>query len=200
MLAKPGPIPAGDGYGFELKWDGFRALVSTVEGLRIRSRRGWNMAPLLPELGELPDGVVLDGELVAFVNGAPYFPHVCERLLYREDSIPICFVAFDLLRLDGESLLDHPFVARRRLLEHVARAADNRVWRISDLFDDGALLFAAVCAHGLEGIVAKKLTERYRPGERRWIKTKNRDYWRRDQEVEAAHSRTRDAWALRQTQ
>jgi hypothetical protein len=52
-------------------------------------------------------------------------------------------------------------------------------------FDDGPALFAAVCSEGLEGVVAKRRSERYRPGERRWIKTKNRDYWRYAEEVES---------------
>jgi ATP-dependent DNA ligase len=66
---------------FEVKWDGFRALVSTIDGLRIRSRRGWDMTPLLPELRSLPAGFVFDGELVAFDNGLPHFPHLTRRLL-----------------------------------------------------------------------------------------------------------------------
>ena len=50
MLAKPGPLPTGPGWSYEVKWDGFRALVSTVDGLKVRSRRGWNMTEALPEL------------------------------------------------------------------------------------------------------------------------------------------------------
>jgi bifunctional non-homologous end joining protein LigD len=65
MLARPGRLPSGSGWSFELKWDGFRAIVSTEDGPRVRSRRGWNMTPTLPELRKLPRGLVLDGELVA---------------------------------------------------------------------------------------------------------------------------------------
>jgi ATP-dependent DNA ligase len=65
MLARPDSLPRGD-YSFEVKWDGFRALVSTVETLLVRSRRGWDMTEPLPELAALPEGLVLDGELVAF--------------------------------------------------------------------------------------------------------------------------------------
>jgi bifunctional non-homologous end joining protein LigD len=65
MLARSGPMPSGWGWSFELKWDGVRAIVSTEDGLRVRSRRGWNMTPVLPELRTLPTGLVLDGELVA---------------------------------------------------------------------------------------------------------------------------------------
>jgi bifunctional non-homologous end joining protein LigD len=65
MLARPGPLPSGPSWSFELKWDGFRAIVSTENGLRVRSRRGWNMTPVLPELRRLPQGLVLDGEILA---------------------------------------------------------------------------------------------------------------------------------------
>ena len=61
MLSRPGLLPSGRAWSFELKWDGFRALVSTEDGLRVRSRRGWNMTPALPELRKLPTGLVLDG-------------------------------------------------------------------------------------------------------------------------------------------
>jgi len=66
MLLRPGGIPRGDGWVFEVKYDGFRAIVATGDTLRVRSRRGWNMTDRVPELGDLPPGLVLDGELVAF--------------------------------------------------------------------------------------------------------------------------------------
>src|SRR5690242_2137420 len=65
MLARSGRLPTDSGYAFELKWDGFRALVRTGSDFRVRSRRGWNMTELLPELRELPVDAILDGELVA---------------------------------------------------------------------------------------------------------------------------------------
>lgn len=76
MLLRTGPLPVGPGWLYEVKWDGFRALVSTAGGaLRVRSRRGWNMTAPVPELGGLPKCLVLDGELVAFNDeGDPHFP------------------------------------------------------------------------------------------------------------------------------
>jgi ATP-dependent DNA ligase len=59
--------------------DGFRALVSTEDGLRIRSRRGWDMTTVLPELRYLPSGLVVDGELVAWKRSKPYSPLVGRR-------------------------------------------------------------------------------------------------------------------------
>jgi ATP dependent DNA ligase domain len=71
MLARPGPLPSGSCWSFELKWDGFRAIVSTEDGLRVRSRRWWNMTPVLPELRKLPTALLLDGELVAERDSGP---------------------------------------------------------------------------------------------------------------------------------
>ena len=76
MLSHPAPLPSGAGWSFELKWDGFRAIVSTEDELQVRSRRGWNMTPVLPELRSLPAGLLLDGELVAWKGNEPYFPHL----------------------------------------------------------------------------------------------------------------------------
>jgi bifunctional non-homologous end joining protein LigD len=101
MLSRLGPLPSGSGWSFELKWDGFRAIVSTEEDLAVRSRRGWNMTQVLPELRSLPAGLVLDGELVAWEGSEPNFPLVGRRVLNRDMSVPLTFVIFDLLRRDG---------------------------------------------------------------------------------------------------
>jgi ATP-dependent DNA ligase len=65
MLARSGRLPLESGCTYELKWDGFRALVRSGSEFRVRSRRGWNMTDLLAELAALPVNAVLDGELVA---------------------------------------------------------------------------------------------------------------------------------------
>jgi bifunctional non-homologous end joining protein LigD len=184
MLLRPGGIPSGGGWAFELKLDGFRAIVCTEDGLRVRSRRGWNMTSRLPELAAMPPGLVLDGELVAFNgDGAPHWPLLCERVLHGNRSIPITFVAFDLLAVDGHDVMTNPWEQRRALLEGIW--VDSPVARLADVFDDGNVLFDAVVQHGVEGIVAKRLTGSYRPGYRGWIKVKNPTYWRRASEIES---------------
>jgi hypothetical protein len=112
MLARSAPLSVGSGWVYELKWDGFRAIVSTEDGLRVRSRRGWNMTPVLPELRRLPSGLMLDGELVAWKGRVPWFPNVCRRVLNHDFSI-LTFVVFDLLRIDGTDLTDRAFSERR---------------------------------------------------------------------------------------
>ena len=180
MLSRPGPLPSGSGWSFELKWDGFRALVSTEGEFRVRSRRGWNMTTVLPELRSLPTGLVLDGELVAWKGSEPYFPLMCRRVLNRDMSIAMTYIVFDLLRVDGTDVSDRPYSERRKLLESLD--LNSSWWRTCDTFSDGNALLTAVCEMGLEGVVAKKRSSRYRPGDRGWIKVKNRNYWRRDSE------------------
>jgi bifunctional non-homologous end joining protein LigD len=190
MLARSGQLPTRGGWAFEVKWDGFRALVSTENGLRVRSRRGWNMTDLLPELASLPVKATLDCELVAFgPDGAPDFPLVCERMLMRHRNVVVTLVIFDLLSLRGRSMLSLPYSKRRDELE--ALDLNGAYWTTPETFDDGAALFEAVCAHELEGVVAKRRASLYRPGERGWVKTKNRDYWRYEMERESAITKRR---------
>ena len=77
------------------------------------------MTGLLPELSDLPTSGVFDGELVAFADGQPYFPLVCERLLHGDRSVPLTHVIFDLLELDGESMVEKPYRERRAILDEL---------------------------------------------------------------------------------
>jgi bifunctional non-homologous end joining protein LigD len=182
MLARSGAIPSGD-YGFELKWDGFRAIVGRNGGFRVRSRRGWDMTKLLPELADLPVSATFDGELVAFADGRPYFPLVCDRLLHGDRTVRLTFVVFDILELDGEPTMQLQYRRRRMLLEEVDLGAGP--WFVPEAFSDGSALFAAACEQELEGVIAKRRSAPYRPGQRGWIKVKNRGYWRYDAEIDS---------------
>jgi bifunctional non-homologous end joining protein LigD len=150
------------------------------------------MTPVLPELRKLPTGLVLDGELVAWKGKVPWFPFVCRCVLNNDLSVPLTYVVFDVLRTDGTDVSGRPFDERRALLEELV--VGGPCWTISETFADGEALYAAVCDHGLEGVVAKGRSSRYRSGERGWIKLKNPNYWRRDAEIEAMQrSRERGA-------
>jgi len=187
MLARPDRLPHGD-YSFEVKWDGFRAIVSTENGLVVRSRRGWSMSERLPELVGLPTGLVLDGELVAFgLDGRPSFPLLNARVLHGRVGIGVTFMVFDVLRVEGLDAMCLPYAERRALLDELD--LNGRAWRTPEVFEDGPALMEATRRLGLEGIVAKRRSERYRPGERRWIKTKHHSYWRFGQELDFARSR-----------
>lgn len=190
MLARSGALPTRGDYAFEVKWDGFRAIVSSEDRLRVRSRRGWDMTKHVGFLDELPVRAVLDGELVALdEDGKPDFPLVCERVLMKRRTIALTFMAFDVLRLDGEDVTRLPYGERRRILEGLQLHGPH--WRTPEVFDDGQTLWHAVCEHELEGVVAKRRTSHYAAGERGWIKTKNRDYWRYELERESAVTKRR---------
>jgi bifunctional non-homologous end joining protein LigD len=192
MLARADSLPRGD-YAYEVKWDGFRALVSTEDGLFVRSRRGWTMSDRLPELQAMPAGLVLDGELVSFGDdGRPSFPQLGLRVLHGRTAIPVVLMIFDVLRVEGEDAMCLPYQERRALLE--ALELDGPAWRTPEVFDDGEALLEATSGLGLEGVVAKKRSESYRPGERGWVKVKHRGYWRFGLEREGLQrSRTRVA-------
>jgi bifunctional non-homologous end joining protein LigD len=89
-----------------------------------------------------------------------------------------------VLSLEGVSLMRVPYSEWRAQLE--ALNLNAPYWRTPEAFDDGPALFEAVCEHELEGVVAKRVAGVYRPGERGWIKVKNRDYWRFELEREPA--------------
>jgi bifunctional non-homologous end joining protein LigD len=154
------------------------------------------MTKQLPEFSELPAGCVFDGELVAFEDGKPHFPLVCDRLLHGDTRIPLMLVIFDVRVIDGAPVIAKPYRERRALLDNLD--LDRGPWFIAETFDDGEALFAAVCEHELEGVVAKRRSQRYRPGERAWIKTKNRAYWRYGEELESLRRSIKSAYGREQ--
>ncbi len=192
MLATAGPLPSGDKWVFELKWDGVRALIGHQsknregERLRIWTRNGNVVTSTYPELqplgAELEDhDVVLDGEIVAFdTQGRPSFLRIQQRLgvnardaAIRARTNPVVFVAFDIVHLDGMSTRSLPWHQRRSLLEQVL--TDGASWRLSTVHTDGASLSEATRAADLEGVVAKRFDAPYNPNTRSpsWIKVKN---------------------------
>src|SRR5262249_23226976 len=133
----------------------------------------------------LPVRALLDGELVALdADGKPDFPTLSESVLLRRPIVALTYIVFDVLSVGGESVMQLPYAKRRELLEQLNLNGPH--WRTPEVFDDGEALFLAVCEHELEGGVAKRRSSRYLPGERGWIKTKNRDYWRYELEREGA--------------
>ena len=183
-------LPGGDGWAYEVKWDGVRALAHLgADELRVCARRGEDVSGRYPELAAIPAAhagreLILDGEIVAFDNaGNPSFGLLQRRMgLTHEGRIrqraaetPITYVAFDLLWLDGRSLLAEPYERRRELLAGLG--FDGPSWQApGHSVGDGEALLAAARDRGLEGIVAKRLASPYRPGRRSadWVKVQNR--------------------------
>jgi bifunctional non-homologous end joining protein LigD len=87
-------------------------------------------------------------------------------MLYRHAEVPLIFLAFDVLSLDGSDVRSEPYSERRRILEGLGLAGSQ--WRVPETFDDGAALWEALCEQELEGLVAKRLHEPYLCGERCW--------------------------------
>jgi bifunctional non-homologous end joining protein LigD len=132
------------------------------------------MTAHLPQLATwLARDVQLDGELVAYGHdGRPDFHRLSARMLHGDASIPVTYWVFDLLAVDGLDMTSQPYSRRRSVLEALEIEAPGV--RVVETFDDGCALFDAVCAQGMEGVVAKRERDEYRPGERVWVKTKNR--------------------------
>ena len=191
MLATSGTLPASDdGWAYEMKWDGLRALAFVSRGrLRLTSRTGRDITFVYPELAGLAtavgvDQAVLDGEIVAFGDGAwPDFEALQQRMNISTAAqaralsaqIPVSYLAFDLLWLEGRSLLEEPYSLRRELLESLGLDSGRTQVPPSFVGESGADIQAVSKQQHLEGIMAKRLNSRYEPGRRTtaWRKIKN---------------------------
>jgi bifunctional non-homologous end joining protein LigD len=175
-------------YAFEYKWDGVRAIWRwDGRRLSVQSRNQLDITGRYPELIPMTKlfgsrSVMLDGEVVALDDDArPSFsrlqrrmhvrdPHAVQRLM---KDVPVIFIVFDVLWLDGHSLLDKPWIERRDQLEELNLTGP--AWMSSPAqVGEGALTLAAATKMRLEGIVAKKLDSLYYAGSRspEWLKIK----------------------------
>lgn len=186
MLATPGRhVPSGKEWSHEVKWDGVRALTEVRDGtLRMTSRNENAITVAWPDLAASPLGgrdLVVDGEIIALnERGLPDFRTLQDRMHVRRAStaarlaaaVPATYMVFDLLRLDGRDLTGEPLEARRERLLGLGLTG----WQVPASYDDGAMLFDATLQQGLEGVVSKRRTSRYRPGERtpHWQKLAHR--------------------------
>jgi DNA ligase D-like protein (predicted ligase)/DNA ligase D-like protein (predicted polymerase)/DNA ligase D-like protein (predicted 3'-phosphoesterase) len=177
MLATEGSIDKlkSTQWAFEGKWDGYRVLVDANRGkLNLRSRRGRDVTDEYPQLealaADLADHhVILDGEAVALdESGVPSF----SEMQNRARSTRVEYWAFDILHLDGRSLLRAKYSDRRRLLEALASSGGLIV--PDQLPGDGPEALEHARKHRWEGVVAKKRDSTYQPGRRSssWIKDK----------------------------
>jgi bifunctional non-homologous end joining protein LigD len=186
MLATPTDhVPVGADWVHEVKWDGVRVLVDVTDGVvRMTSRNDNPVTPAWPDLSEPPLGdrdLLVDGEVIALNDrGLPDFRVLQHRMHVRKvaeaarlaDRIPATLMVFDLLRLDGADLTDRPLAERRELLEGLGLAR----WQVPATYDDGAMLWDATGRQGLEGVVSKRLSSRYRFDTRSkdWLKRAHR--------------------------
>jgi bifunctional non-homologous end joining protein LigD len=190
MAATLSTLPADQGaWGFEIKWDGVRAVAYGEPGqVRLFGRNLREFTRQYPEIrGMAADlgarRVVLDGELVAFDDaGRPSFEQIQPRIHVSAEAdirrlqrtIPVVYVIFDLLYIDGRSLMRQPYEERRRELDLLGLSGPN--WQVPAYQrGDGQALVDATRQQDLEGVIAKRLDSRYYPGRRsrEWLKVKN---------------------------
>ena len=169
----------GEGWVFEVKWDGYRAVASVHSGgVTFTSRRGLDLTREFPELGELGTllagrEAVLDGEVVLLDEaGRSSFERLQNRSQHRGEAH---YLAFDLLHLDGRSLLRRPYTERRRLLAELIGEGTTRIQLSTQLGTDADEALAISAELGLEGVLAQRADSVYQPGRRAhtWVKLKH---------------------------
>lgn len=172
----------------ELKFDGHRAIYSQVDkNITIYTRNGNPVTNRYPELVPLPTSkdIILDGEIIVMDNGKPSFEKLMERfsckndhkVMYLMKEISVTYVVFDILMLNGESLMNLPLIQRKEILKNELEDTDHIV-KIQYIEGNGEALFEAIKEQGLEGMVQKKKNSRYIPDRRTsdWVKVLNYTY------------------------
>jgi bifunctional non-homologous end joining protein LigD len=171
-------IPSGDGWTFEVKFDGYRAVAYIRAGdCRLVSRNGNDLTGRFPDVAKAlvkavkSPSAVVDGEVTRVdAAGRTSFSEL------QQGSGALVYYAFDLLELDGRPWIDDPLEQRK---ERLRALLDARVKNVaySESFDDGKALYGVAQDRGLEGIVAKRLGSTYKPGRRskEWLKLKTQN-------------------------
>jgi len=168
-------LPTGRGWLFEAKWDGYRTVTYVVNGdpeLRTRKDQDYTerfraVASAIPRALRTSN-CVLDGEVCAIdERGRTSFSAM------QKGGYPLVYYVFDLLELEGERVIDLPFVERRKRLEEILDRRNKSV-QLSEAFEDGRALEQAAIEQGLEGVMCKRAQSRYEPGKRShdWLKVK----------------------------
>src|ERR1700728_91457 len=182
LLATAAPPPASaGGWSYECKWEGVRALVAVDGGrIRITSRNDLDVTVSYPELRALglalgSRQVLLDGEIVAFDDAGRASFSLLQQRMHVADAakarrlaaqVPVSYLVFDVLHVDGRSTLDLPYEERRQVLESLELAGE--CWATPPTFTgrSGAEVLRGALAAGIEGVVCKRLDSRYLPGRR----------------------------------
>ncbi|TJY44556.1 DNA ligase [Cohnella pontilimi] len=179
-------LPEGTDWGYQLKWDGYRLIVSIEDGeAKLFSKK------MLPQNGKYPEiaracsnlkgTLVLDGEAVVLDpdTGRPSFQLLQQRnkpgASASTRQLHVQYIVFDVLRIGDEDLRGLPFAERDRRLRELAANWEAPL-HTTDLFANGPLLWEWVVRNGWEGVVCKKLSSRYREGKehRDWLKCKRK--------------------------
>lgn len=191
MLATAGVLPRDqDAWAFEMKWDGIRAVLywSGSGRVTLESRNLRDITVSWPELQAIGPSIgarelVLDGEIVALDDrGVPSFQRLQERMHVSSPvaaaelagRVPAAYFVFDILHLDGTSLMAEPWTSRRAVLDDLG--VSGPCWATPTAYvGEGDVTIEAASQRQLEGVVAKRLDSPYVPGQRskHWIKIKD---------------------------
>ena len=179
MKATLGPLPTAandDEWAYEIKWDGYRTIAFVDDGrVRLQSSNGLDVTAKYPELAGFAESVnapsaIIDGELLVLdAKGHPNFG------LLQQHHSQVVFYPFDVLQIADTDTVTLPYEQRRALLESLVEKGSN--WMVpAHRIGDGAALYEATAAQGMEGIMAKRLGSPYLPGKRspNWRKVKHR--------------------------
>ncbi len=190
MLATSGEVFDSAEWAYELKWSGVRCLAFARGGrIELQTRNLNWVQPQFPELAELaalPDGTVIDGELVVLEEGVPSLGAVQRRLKYGRAAVvqelarnkPATFIAFDCIYAGGERLAELPYRARRPITEMMLCTLGFPLASTTASFIGlGPGLLHSARAAGLEGVMAKHLDKPYLPGKRSrwWMKIRSKE-------------------------
>lgn len=175
-------------YTYEIKWDGYRSLAFLNSDTKLQSRNLKDITSTFPELSQIhksckQTGTVIDGEIIALHNGKPNFIKLQKRGQLRNENqilnavktIPVIYIAFDILYLNHQPLYHVPIEKRRLLLEENLSSSAELV--LADSIEkNGIAYFNSISEMGLEGVVAKKKESLYAPGKRvkTWLKFKRK--------------------------
>ncbi len=187
MLAKSGAnIPRGEGWQYEPKWDGFRAIVFVDDDVYICSRNGQPLQRYFPELLEpirkaFRKGSVVDGEIVvASPNGLDFdalqqrIHPAASRVKMLSEATPASYVIFDALVAGGKDITSKPFADRRAALIKLLKPQPSvRATPQTEDPDEAESWFEKYEGAGCDGVVAKRADGTYRPGERALVKIKH---------------------------
>lgn len=186
QVPRPGSLPGGARY--ELKYDGFRSVIIRDETPTVWSRNGTDMTMAFPELAaaaaeQLPEGVTVDAEIVAWADGRLDFDVLLRRLNSGRRAAalaherPASLVVFDIMRVAGRDIRHHSFDVRRALLEELAVgfAPPLSLSPMTIDVEEAERWMLDFTEAGVEGLVIKGGAQAYRPGERDWLKVKHRD-------------------------